>query len=502
MTVTTDDFENTQFADGVNVAFDFTFIALLAEFVVVVNITDAVTLTYGSDYSVELDDSGIGGTVTFVVAPDDGDEIHIYRLIQPFQLVNLIDEQDLDAETFEFVFDKLTILIQQQIENYDFLLGTTIPGLIDLINSILDLSGTVLGPGVSRNEGGIPVWTSAVAATLSSGILPTGINDVIKSTDGVTWTAGPNVVVSLGTLVVPGVTTNHGVMIWGDATGTTAKSTSAGTINQVFTSQGAGADPIFQSLLTTIGNLTNTAGHVLTGNGTGLAASFQALPATPVSTPSFFTATSSPRGLKYWSLSQPLAYAVGGNKARTTGSDSSVAGVRGLYNVLTTTTSLASYVQAYVTKADAITQRNALPIWLTRVLTGAAVTNQRIWAGLNKDDLTNMRNSGTPTKSTAAFRYDSTTDGTTWRCITCTSGGVVTATNSAITVSAATEYDLCVDMSQTGHVKFYIDGVLVANHTTNMPDATDLLDWFIVLKNTLAGTAHSLGMGPINLSHA
>jgi len=59
---------------------------------------------------------------------------------------------------------------------------------------------------------------------------------------------------------------------------------------------------------------------------------------------------------------------------------------------------------------------------------------------------------------------------TTWVCVT-RSGGTSTATNSAITVSTNTWYKFRVLRWATANVAFFIDGVNVCNHTTNIPTA-------------------------------
>ena len=73
------------------------------------------------------------------------------------------------------------------------------------------------------------------------------------------------------------------------------------------------------------------------------------------------------------------------------------------------------------------------------------------------------------------FRYDRLTDGGNWQCITRLSS-TETKTNSGVAVTASSTganmqtLEFVVNEAAT-EVLFYIDGVLVATHTTNIPQA-------------------------------
>jgi len=500
MTVPTTDFETTYFADGSTVDFDFTFRVITKESVVVVNITDAVTLTYGTDYTVVLESDGVGGTVTLNAPQDDGDELHIYRLEDYFQELDLITQQDLKAEVIETALDKATIQIQQLNNTNNFILETVIPGLEEQIDDILDLSGTVLKTGTPA-IGSIPVWTVDNPATLGSGLAP-GADDTIIKASGGQWVVSTGIpVLDLGTVTVPGTTDQDGLVYW-DATDGTALGTIAPGINGEVLAGVTGAPSDFKPILEVIGDLTSTAGHVLTSNGTGVDASFQAVPAAPVLADSFFGPTSKPVGMKTWFLAKPGAYVIGGARnAKTSGTSSDAANANGSYLVLTTTASINKDVYVYTTTDDLAARRDSLPIWITRILTGAAVTNIRMWIGFNCNERNAMRAGSAPTGSTAAFRYDTGADGTAfWRFVTCDAGGTTTTTTTTVAVTAATDYVMAIDMSESGHVKALIDGVQVADHTTNLPDATDFLDWLIICR-TLTASVKSIGVSVVNMSH-
>jgi hypothetical protein len=65
------------------------------------------------------------------------------------------------------------------------------------------------------------------------------------------------------------------------------------------------------------------------------------------------------------------------------------------------------------------------------------------------------------------FQFDRLNSGDNWQCVTA-SGGSVTTTDSGVAVVAGTWIRLTITMV-SGEVKFYIDGVLVATHSTNIP---------------------------------
>lgn len=500
MTVPTTDFETTAFADGATLIFDFAFRVINKESVIVVNITDAITLTLGTDYTVLLNANGVGGTVTLADAQDDGDELHIYRLENYLQELDLITQQDLKADVIETALDKTVIQIQQLNNTNNFILESVVPGLEDLIDSILDLSGTVIKTGTPA-IGNIPVWTVDNPATLGSGLAPGADGNIIIASGGV-WTVSTGIpVLDLGTVVVPGTTDQNGLVFWDATDGTALGTIEPGTDGQLLAGV-TGNPPEFEDFLDFLGNLTSTVGQFIQLNGTGNPATVEDLPAAPVLTDAFFGPTSRPVGMKTWFLAKPGAYVTGGsNKARTSGSSALIANTNGSYIQLTTNASINSDVRIYTTSDDTAATRDSLPIWIARILTGASVAANRIWIGFNADDINGMRASGVPTVSTAAFRYDTGVDGTAfWRCITCTSGGVVTTTATTVAVAINTDYVMAIDMSESGHVKFLIDGVQVADHSTNLPDSTDFLDWIIVCR-TLEAVAKSIAASVVNMSH-
>ena len=79
-----------------------------------------------------------------------------------------------------------------------------------------------------------------------------------------------------------------------------------------------------------------------------------------------------------------------------------------------------------------------------------------------------------------------------WKCYT-RGGATVTRTNTSIPVVAGQWYKLRIDVNAAGNsVTFYIDGTLVATHTTNIPATTTALLITSLINKTAGTTARSL----------
>lgn len=149
-----------------------------------------------------------------------------------------------------------------------------------------------------------------------------------------------------------------------------------------------------------------------------------------------------------------------------------------------------SYVSAATTDSDAGVSSNTINLHLQndwRII---------VWAGL--DTLTNVRYTVGATASisniiayddgfngeAAWFRYSTNASDTNWMCLTSndTAGGP-TITDSGIAVTTDTKM---FEIQKTdSEIKFLIDKVLVATHTTNLPDNNSTL-------NVCAGRARTL----------
>lgn len=148
--------------------------------------------------------------------------------------------------------------------------------------------------------------------------------------------------------------------------------------------------------------------------------------------------------------------------------------------------------------AFTVVRRDWLPEFHARVKTHTDIAALRIWVGLASATLGTV---GAPTtQHVMAFRYDTVLDTTAfWRAVT--NGGVtptVTATTSAVAVSTA--YDLTVRCPDTSTVKFYVNGVEVASHTTQLPAAATLLGYFVRVA-TLAAASKAVKWSRLALLH-
>lgn len=106
------------------------------------------------------------------------------------------------------------------------------------------------------------------------------------------------------------------------------------------------------------------------------------------------------------------------------------------------------------------------------------VTNTRWWMGFSDQSIATMGASATPTGKFAAFRFDSGVDGH-YTALCSNGGGTVTAVNCGIVPVDLGTHGLRrfrIQFDDTnGKVLFYIDGLLKATITTNLPSSTGLV---------------------------
>lgn len=108
--------------------------------------------------------------------------------------------------------------------------------------------------------------------------------------------------------------------------------------------------------------------------------------------------------------------------------------------------------------------------------------------------------SATPNISHALFRYDTSADGTAfWRCISDSGTGTPQATTTSVAVAADTVYFFDIKMGAS-NVTFYINGTLVATHSTTIPAANTPLGLVARVVN-LASTARFLKWSRLAILH-
>jgi len=134
---------------------------------------------------------------------------------------------------------------------------------------------------------------------------------------------------------------------------------------------------------------------------------------------------------------------------------------------------------------------SASPSFQTYIQFPVAPATMRVWAGLTNQTRATMGASNNPAGDFAAFRYDTATDGTTWRCVT-KDNGTINAQNSGVTVTTA-GVDMEIIIS-SGNVAFKINGVEVCNNVANLPRANQMMRYSVSMTN-LVGSSHNFRIG-------
>jgi hypothetical protein len=160
--------------------------------------------------------------------------------------------------------------------------------------------------------------------------------------------------------------------------------------------------------------------------------------------------------------------AVGGQSGNGSGTEASADDADGLWHQFTT--GAVSGNTATLQPADTFNmiRREWLPTTVIKIKTGPSIAALRIHVGHfpSNPAATTLPNNG------SGFRYDTAVDGTVfWRTITNGGGaGLVTATTAAIAVN--TVYLLKIVQS-AANIEFYVNGVLVSTHASELPVAAD-----------------------------
>lgn len=163
------------------------------------------------------------------------------------------------------------------------------------------------------------------------------------------------------------------------------------------------------------------------------------------------------------------------------------------------------YESAASTNADAgwssapinVTQLNFIPLSEHIIRTGSDITNVRYFIGLASTD---PMGASVGNGHYALFRYDTGADGTAfWRCATDNNTGTPTVTTTTTAIAADTSYRLRVATITTTDIRFFINGALVATHTTTTPNpGQNLAPWSEV--RTLENVAKSIQLSKVFVS--
>jgi hypothetical protein len=143
-----------------------------------------------------------------------------------------------------------------------------------------------------------------------------------------------------------------------------------------------------------------------------------------------------------------------------------------------------------VSAAGAVRQRRHTPIIAFTMKTGTDISSIRYWLGLFSADPTAAADPAGV--HLMGFRYDTGSDGTAfWRCCT-KDGTTMNATTSTIAIALSTRYDLVIDARDQSNVYFYINGVLAATNSSNLPTSSTALNWRVNVTTLTASARHML----------
>lgn len=141
------------------------------------------------------------------------------------------------------------------------------------------------------------------------------------------------------------------------------------------------------------------------------------------------------------------------------------------------------------------------PLWLPDltlvVKTGASLASCVLWVGLASAALDGVTNPNT--SLCAAFCFRSASDGANWRAVT--SNGTAALISVVDPITTSTRYVLRVKLGSDGTWRFYMDGLLVAEHATNGPASSTPLGILARIR-TIAAASKSIAWGRVALLQA
>lgn len=272
MTVTTTTNRVTEQGNGVKVAFDFSYrhtgVASDIQVYKVVRATGVETLqTVTTDYTISLNANGIGGTVTYVVAPLSTEDSLILRSVTIDQQFDIPVASNIPEVQLENAYDKLTMIdqqIQEQIGRSLLLpVGSTVSDIAvpspvankallwnatadALINSTDDFNDIVTDATTQATNAATSASNAATSATAASGSATAAASSASAAA-----TSAANAAASAAGVNLPSITATD--------TGKTLHVNAAGDAYELIGSLGS-------------------SGHVLTSNGADALPSYQAIP--------------------------------------------------------------------------------------------------------------------------------------------------------------------------------------------------------------------------------
>jgi hypothetical protein len=135
MSVTSLDFQNQYTTDGVSFSYPFTWTTISQNEVTVY--LNNVAQVLGTNFTVQLNPTGIGGTITFLTIPAANQALLIQRVDDFLQPNNFGNNQALPPQTLVQMFDKLTIMCQQLLQQSTLSLALSLPAAAVGVNATL-----------------------------------------------------------------------------------------------------------------------------------------------------------------------------------------------------------------------------------------------------------------------------------------------------------------------------------------------------------------------------
>lgn len=181
-----------------------------------------------------------------------------------------------------------------------------------------------------------------------------------------------------------------------------------------------------------------------------------------------------------------------------TGSSSADNDSDGLFCKWTSATTLNAEAGVSTPGGGAMTQTRCRPIFYAKVKPTGTITELRTFVGLTSG--TTQLGLDAPLLHYAGFRFSTVAGDTNWQCVTDNGSGSPTVTNSGVAYTVDALYTLRIDVSDPASIKFYINGSLVATHTTTLPTTTQDISWFARVRNTGSTNAKAIKINRLVIS--
>jgi hypothetical protein len=164
-------------------------------------------------------------------------------------------------------------------------------------------------------------------------------------------------------------------------------------------------------------------------------------------------------------------YQIGQGNHSASGTQTSADDADGCWHNFATTA--VANNQAYLSNNASSSRRDHEETLIVRFKTAASIAAMRLWGAGWFSNLVTAGGADAPNIHIAAFRFSTNAGDTNWMAVTAGAGGVWTITDTGVAVAINTIYVFRIEFDETTpEIRFYINDVLVATHSTNLPDAT------------------------------